>query len=70
MSAPLFNRPPFDPEIEAALIDQRSEVVTTLELEEIATLRARSTVPDDQALTLDGFFALSLHTRRRVVWWP
>jgi len=61
VSAPLFNRPPFDPEIEAALIDQRSEVVTTLELEEIATLRARSTVPDDQALTLDGFFSLSRH---------
>jgi acetyl esterase/lipase len=56
-----FNRPPFDPEIQAALIDQRADVVTTLELEEIATLRARATVPDERALTLDGYFSRSLH---------
>ncbi len=38
-------RPPFDPELEAALVRRRDEVVRTLETHEIAALRGRSLGP-------------------------
>lgn len=38
-------RPPFDPELEAALVRRRDEVVRTLETHEIAALRGRSVDP-------------------------
>ncbi|HYD51306.1 MAG TPA: hypothetical protein VEA99_01715, partial [Gemmatimonadaceae bacterium] len=38
-------RPPFDPELEAALVRRRDEVVRTLATHEIAALRGRSVGP-------------------------
>ena len=62
MSAPIHQRPPFDPEIEAALAEQRDEVVTTLTTDGIPGLRARpKAAPDEKALTLDGRFRLTTH---------
>lgn len=54
-------RPPFDPELEAALLAHRELVVTSLSPDEIETLRRRASPPDAAALTGDGEFVMSVH---------
>jgi len=53
-------RPPFDPAVEAALNDQRNQVVTSLSPDGIQQLRQRSVPPDERAVTRDGEFARSM----------
>jgi len=54
-------RPPFDPAVEAALRDERNQVVTSLSPDEIGPLRRRAVPPDERAVTRDGEFARSVH---------
>lgn len=49
-------RPPFDPEVAAALRDPSARVVTTLGADGIQALRRAAAPPDDVALTLGGTF--------------
>lgn len=62
MTPPADPRPPFDPEIEAALDDERNVVVTSLEPEEIEPLRHRSAASDEPDATRDGSYRMSWHT--------
>jgi len=56
----LVTRPPFDPEVAAALEDRRDDVVTGLAPEQIDGLRAAADPPpSDETLTLGGRFELS-----------
>jgi len=60
-------RPPFDPEIEAAITALGNEVVTALAPEGIDELRRRVPPPDLAALTHGGTFDVSVH-RVPVAW--
>ena len=60
-------RPPFDPEIEAALTALCDEVVTTLAPEDIQELRSRAQPPDLAALSLGGAYDITSHLVR-VAW--
>lgn len=62
MSAVELRRPPFDPEIAAALVTHRADVVTTLAPEGIEVLRELALVPALDTLTLGGRFVLTTHT--------
>jgi acetyl esterase/lipase len=57
---PSPRRPPLDPDIAEALA-LRSDVVTTLELEQVPALRALAPVHSEADLTWDGLFELSRH---------
>jgi acetyl esterase/lipase len=54
-------RPPFDPDVEAALREHRDLVVTSLSPDQIQALRRRAVPPDERAVTRDGEFARSVH---------
>ncbi len=54
-------RPPFDPEIAAALLAARSDVVTSLEPHEIAGLRARAAPPGPSEVARATTRVLSTH---------
>jgi len=62
VSAVELRRPPFDPEIAAALVTHRADVVTTLTPEGIGILRELALDPALDTLTLGGRFALTTHT--------
>lgn len=57
-------RPPFDPELEAALVRRRDEVVRTLETHEIAALRGRSLGPAAVEEAAAGRFRTEVLTAR------
>ncbi|MDM7855830.1 alpha/beta hydrolase [Cellulomonas alba] len=59
MTEVAWRRPPFDPEIQAALESQRSEVVTALASDEVPELRERSVVPSDALLSQNGRLAVT-----------
>ena len=56
----LYSPPPFDPEIAAAL-EERDDIVTGLNPEEILTLRRRAPEPALDQMVADGY-EHSLHT--------
>ncbi|GEN81407.1 alpha/beta hydrolase [Actinotalea fermentans] len=58
-------RPPFDPELEAALVRRRDEVVRALEAHEIVGLRDRSTTPAAVEEAAAGRFRTSVLTAVR-----
>lgn len=57
-------RPPFDPELEAALVRRRDEVVRALETHEIAALRGRSIDPAAVEEAAAGRFRTAVLTAR------
>lgn len=61
MTPPADPRPPFDPEIDAALHDERNVVVTALEPDEVDELRRRSAPHDDLDVTRGGTYAMTWH---------
>ncbi|WP_019135071.1 alpha/beta hydrolase [Cellulomonas massiliensis] len=61
MTVTASRRPPFDPEVEAAL-DARTDVVVGMVLDDVPVLRARAEVPAPEVLSLGG--SLEVTTRR------
>lgn len=54
-------RPPFDPELEAALRDHREEVVVSLATADIPALRSRSGQADAVVAAAEGAFDVAVH---------
>ncbi len=73
-----MKRPPFDPQIDAALRDPAKAVVTGMEPGDIDGLRGRDPQPSAEELTLQGRFTVSTHrfegkegaALTMWVWWP
>ena len=59
MTQPANPRPPFDPEIDSALHDERNDVVTGLEPDQIDDLRRRSAPPDEIDVTRNGTYQMT-----------
>ena len=56
-----LRRPPFDPEIASALVDESDLVVVSLAPDEIGALRARAVAPDLRAVAADAGCTVSEH---------
>ena len=61
MTQPADPRPPFDPEIDTALHDERNNVVTGLEPDQIDDLRRRTAPPDEIDVTRNGTYRMAWH---------